>query len=137
MSAAVAPAAKPKRELSEAELAARRANAQHSKGPRTPEGKSISRRNAIKHGLAGSGTCLRAEDEAALQERLAAGEHDVRPSGAAERWRVRKAATASLLVDRIHREDEAALAARRRQAGRDWDDARAAEVRHWLGQLRL
>jgi hypothetical protein len=36
--------------LSEARAAANRANARHSTGPRTPEGKAISSLNALKHG---------------------------------------------------------------------------------------
>ncbi len=41
----------PKRPLSEKQLAARRANAQKSTGPRTPEGKARSSQNARKHGF--------------------------------------------------------------------------------------
>src|SRR5437016_579420 len=37
--------------LTEAQLAANRANAQKSTGPRTPEGKDISRLNAVRHGV--------------------------------------------------------------------------------------
>jgi hypothetical protein len=42
---------KPKRPLSDKQLAARRLNAQKSTGPRTPEGKARSSRNARKHGF--------------------------------------------------------------------------------------
>ena len=42
----------PLRRLSEKQLAANRANAQHSTGPRTPEGKARSSQNARKHGFA-------------------------------------------------------------------------------------
>jgi hypothetical protein len=45
---------KPKRPVSPASLAANRANAAHSTGPRTPEGKAVSARNAIRHGFATS-----------------------------------------------------------------------------------
>ena len=47
-----------KRPLSDAERAARRANAQHSTGPKTAAGKQRSRANALKHGLAGAGVVL-------------------------------------------------------------------------------
>lgn len=47
-----------KRELSEAELAQRRAAAAKSTGPRTEEGKAASSRNAYKHGLYSQGQAL-------------------------------------------------------------------------------
>jgi hypothetical protein len=40
-------------EISEAQLAANRANAAHSMGPRTEEGQKRSSLNAMKHGLTG------------------------------------------------------------------------------------
>src|SRR5579859_2642317 len=40
-------------QISEAQLEANRANAQLSTGPTSPEGKSTSSRNAVKHGFSG------------------------------------------------------------------------------------
>ncbi len=48
---------------------ARKANAQKSTGPKTPEGKAKSSINALRHGLAGKGTCLTPELEEMLEER--------------------------------------------------------------------
>lgn len=43
--------------------AANIANAQHSSGPRTPEGKAVSARNAVTHGLTAQNLVARTEDE--------------------------------------------------------------------------
>ncbi len=48
---------------SPAQLAANRANAQHSTGPRTPEGKAASARNALSHGGHASDDTMRAAIE--------------------------------------------------------------------------
>jgi len=50
-----------------AQLAANRANAQHSTGPRSVEGKSVSRFNALKHGVDATSIALPGEDPAAYQ----------------------------------------------------------------------
>ncbi len=50
-----------------AQFAANRANSQKSTGPRSPEGKSHSRANAIDHGLTGT-ICLRNAAESAALE---------------------------------------------------------------------
>jgi hypothetical protein len=47
--------------------AANRANARKSTGPRTVEGKARSARNATKHGLCSSHTCLPSESEATFE----------------------------------------------------------------------
>jgi hypothetical protein len=48
-------------------VAANRANARKSTGPRTIEGKARSARNATKHGLCSSHTCLPSESEATFE----------------------------------------------------------------------
>ena len=48
----------------EAKIEANRANAQHSTGPRTEEGKAASSRNALKHGLTSFTVLLPTEDPA-------------------------------------------------------------------------
>ena len=50
-----------------AQLTANRANAQHSTGPRSAEGKSVSRFNALKHGVDAASMTLPGEDPAAYQ----------------------------------------------------------------------
>ena len=50
--------------VSEARIAANRANAARSTGPKTAEGKEKSRANALKHGLTGSGVVLAEADAA-------------------------------------------------------------------------
>ena len=117
-----------KRTLSPAEIEACRRNGSRSKGPVTPEGKAASSRNALKHGLSGSGAHLNAEDAAELQSRLADWERHLRPRDPAELWHARQAALATVRIDRLQREDEEALAVRRRGATRAWDEKRAAEV---------
>ena len=44
------------------QLAANRRNAARSTGPKTEEGKEISRRNGLKHGLTGEGAVLTEAD---------------------------------------------------------------------------
>jgi len=48
----------------EGQIEANRANAQRSTGPRTPEGKAIVARNAVKHGLLGEQIIVEGEDRA-------------------------------------------------------------------------
>jgi hypothetical protein len=56
--------------ISEAQLAANRANAQHSTGATTPEGKAKSSMNALKHGLTGKTVLLPTDDAAEYDRQL-------------------------------------------------------------------
>jgi hypothetical protein len=71
-----------------AQLAANRANALRSTGPRTQEGKSVSRFNALKHGVDAQSIVIPGEDPAEYQ--ALAGEYDqtYEPRNPAERFHV-------------------------------------------------
>jgi len=113
---------------SPARLAANRKNAQMSTGPRSQAGKSRSRENALQHGLTGGCVVIAAEDAAEVEERSRAFEADLRPSGGLARVLVRHAAILSIRLERCNRQESAAIAARVRSAGADFEDQRLAEV---------
>jgi hypothetical protein len=91
----VATDAPPTDTASPEQLAANRANAQHSTGPRTPEGKARSSQNAVKHGLFSSAMGYPAklldEQREAFDAIVADGRRRYQPYGAEE----------ELIVDRI------------------------------------
>jgi hypothetical protein len=59
-------------------------NTNNSTGPRTPEGKARSSRNALKHGLTARELIIAPGDEAAFAEFLAGFEQDLQPQGILE-----------------------------------------------------
>ena len=61
----------PRTKLSEAQLAANRANSQSSTGPKTEQGKLVSSHNALKTGLTGRTIVLPTDDVAAYQSLVA------------------------------------------------------------------
>src|SRR5688572_776602 len=76
---------------SDKQIDANRQNALKSTGPKTPEGKTAVRLNALKHGLLSRETLLPGEDEAALREWGERLREELQPVGELE----------NLLVDRI------------------------------------
>ena len=88
--------------ISAKQLAANQANAHWSTGPRTPEGKAITRLNAVQHGLTGQLTIVAPDAHAAfaaLSQRLAdalkpAGEQELQIALriARDTWRLQRAA---------------------------------------------
>jgi hypothetical protein len=85
----------------EAQMRANAANAQHSTGPRTEEGKEASAQNALRHGMRAASILLPEEDPALLAELHAELLRDLRPVGSmqnllfdrmvAAAWRLRRA----------------------------------------------
>jgi hypothetical protein len=88
-----------------------RRNAQKSTGPRTPEGKSRSRFNAVKHGMTAKTLVLPGEDADVLQQRIEAWTADLQPRNDLEQFLVERAVQSSWQLERA---DRAELA---RQAG--------------------
>jgi hypothetical protein len=67
---------------SPAQFAANAANAQHSTGPRTPEGKTRSSQNASKHGLTAREVVIAPGEQQEFEDLLASFQADVQPQGA-------------------------------------------------------
>jgi len=90
---------------SAAQTAANRANARHSTGPRTPEGRAQSRRNALKHGLYARTLSLAAnrlgEDRAEFETLWADLCADYAPESTDERLLVERIATAWWQLSRL------------------------------------
>ena len=113
---------------------ASRRNGARSAGPVTVAGKSSSSRNALKHGL--RATVVFPDDMARdVQREESALARDLRPGTALERRLVRQMAVADVRNRRATAAVEADTAGRVRNAFRDWDDARDAEVARWVDLL--
>ena len=76
---------------SERQRAANRANARHSTGPKTPEGKAVVSRNALRHGLRARDVVLPEEDVDAFEDLLNRVRAELSPVGPIE----------ELLADRV------------------------------------
>ena len=86
---------------SERRLAANRANAQWSTGPRTEAGKAVSSLNAVKSGLTGRAVLLPSDDVEAYQGHIAHFEKTFAPVGDQERSLVQSLADTQWRLDRI------------------------------------
>ncbi len=113
---------------SPARLAANRANASRSTGPRTEEGKAASRGNALKHGLTGSGVVIPAEDAGRVADRMRSFEAELGPTGEVGRALVGRAALLSVRLERCVLHESAATSERMRRAVDDFDEARLDQV---------
>ena len=67
-----------------AQLLANRQNAQHCTGPKTPEGKHRSAKNALRHGLRAELPVIPGEDPAAWEAHRAGLVRDLAPAGPLE-----------------------------------------------------
>ena len=84
---------------SEKQKLANRENAKKSTGPRTEQGKQTTRRNAVKHGLAGRGEVVPDEIAEEMEARVGVWTKAMRPADEVEAWLVARAASLSVRVD--------------------------------------
>jgi len=116
-------------------LAANRANALKSTGPKTPEGKASSRRNGLKHGLTGAGVALPNEDAAEVARRFETIGQELDPKTEMGRALALRAATLTVRLERCYRLEAARLTLAVDSALRVYDDSRMAEVEGLLDDI--
>ena len=109
-------------------LESNRRNGGLSKGPVTSIGKSISRRNGLKHGLTGAGIVLPDEDAEEVERRFEVLEAEMKPKSEAARQLVNRVALLTVRLDRSANHEAKAISFRMRRAVAEYDDARMAEV---------
>ncbi len=120
---------------SPAQLASNRRNAARSTGPKSPEGKARSRRNALKHGMTGAGVAVPGEDSAAVQERFEAFEGDLKPKGPVAEFMVRQVALMSVRMERCALHEAAGLTRDMLRAGGSEADARDEELKEIIASI--
>ena len=105
--------------LSPARLAANRANAAKSTGPKSEAGKARSRANALKHGLTGAGVVLADADVALVEEQIGLMLDEHAPTTLAGCHLARRAALLAVRERKAIAHQATRLEARRRHAARD------------------
>ena len=102
-------------------------NAQHSTGPKTDQGKSISRSNSLIHGMTASVLALPTENPEELATQAEAWSEACQPEGLDEQTLVDQLALSSIRLGRIARAEAEIVAEQVRHATDEWD--RNQEVR--------
>jgi hypothetical protein len=101
---------------SEAQIRANKANSAKSTGPKTTQGKLVSRANSYKHGLTGEGSVLPELEAAEVDRRAEALFNEYRPSGELGAALVHQAALMSVRMEMCAKHLNRTTTARVRQA---------------------
>ena len=120
---------------SEKQIEANRRNAQKSTGPTTDEGKQQSRRNALKHGMAGAGIVLPEEAAEAIARRKEQWRDEYRPVGPSQEWVYDRMVTETVLADECTGRRISLAAEQAERAAESWDDDRDREVEQLAASL--
>ena len=112
------------------QIHANQSNARKSTGPATEEGKAASRRNALRHGLAGTGIVLPEDEAGEVAERLAGWRSALKPRDAYDEWIAGRLCALAVRLERCEHHERALLELGAARASGDWDTERrlAAEV---------
>jgi hypothetical protein len=118
-----------KKAISESKLAACRANSKKSTGPRTAEGKAVSRCNALKHGLYAETVPIPGENGELFDSRFGAWSRELNPLGTeAGDYIVAQLVRKSIRLDRCHQVYDATTADLARAALHVRAEGRTREV---------
>jgi hypothetical protein len=118
---------------SEARIRANQQNALLSTGPKTPEGKAVSRANALKHGLCAA-VCV-PEDPEQIQARAEMFFKTFKPTTDYQAWHVDRAAVVSVRIERCERMERRVRDKDSLHAELTWDDDRRLEAEVLGGRL--
>ena len=121
--------------ISEARLNANRANALKSTGPKTEEGKAISRLNSTTHGLTGAGVALASYDPDLVAQRVAAWSEMRRPVTSRERWLVEQIALATIRIDQCRLEEDCLRTQTAHRAAVCWFEERRVDAEVLAGKI--
>ena len=113
-----------------------RRNAQMSTGPRTPEGKSRARLNALKHGLRAEDFALPGEDQEELKRLTDEWVAYYEPRSPGERAVLDRCVYATVQQRRCARFHAEAVAEQVRTAQEDWDHQQEDEVADLITRLK-
>jgi hypothetical protein len=113
---------------------ANRRNSLLSTGPKDTE---FSKRNALKHGLAGAGIVVPGEDVQAVADRVRDLARSLQPADPYEHWLIELAARELVRLDRCHHQEMAHRILRARRAELFWDEDRAQRADECAAKLDL
>ncbi len=113
-----------------------RANAEHSTGPKTEEGKNVSRGNALKHGLTAELLTLPGENSEEIREQADAWVEALRPASHDEDFLVEQIAISALKMKRCVNAEAAIVAEQIRNAKIVWTHERGERQLNLIRMFR-